>query len=69
LHRQLTAVELDFAGVGRQRAGDDFQQRRFAGAVGANEAVDLALDHVEIDALQSGHGAETLADSFGGIND
>src|SRR5690349_6893636 len=33
------------------------------------EAVDLVLDHVEIDALQCRHGAETLADTPGGIDD
>ena len=34
------------------RAGDALDQRRLAGAVGAEQAVDLALEHLEVDALQ-----------------
>ena len=69
VHRQRPAVELEFAGVGRQRAGDDLQQGRLAGAIGADQSVDLAFDDVEINVAQGVHGAEALADAPGGIDD
>ena len=36
-------VEDELAGIGQQRAADQADQRRLAGAVGADEAEDLAL--------------------------
>jgi hypothetical protein len=46
------AVDHDPAGIGRLGAGQDLEQGRLAGAVLAKEAVDLARDQVERDAVQ-----------------
>ena len=43
----VAAVQEDATGVGRLEAGDQIEQRRFAGAVRTNDADDLALVHIE----------------------
>ena len=43
------------------RAGDALDQGRLAGAVGPEQAVDLALEHLEVDALERPH-ARVLLD-------
>ena len=40
-------VQEDATGVGRLEAGDQIKQRRLAGAVGTDDADDLALVHIE----------------------
>jgi hypothetical protein len=44
------AVEGDGAGARAFGAGDGFQQRRLAGAVGAGDADDLALGDLDLTA-------------------
>ena len=57
------AVDADLAGVRLVEAVEDRHQRRFSGAVLADDAVnDPALDD-EIDVLVGAHGAETLVDA------
>ena len=60
------AVEQHFASVGREDAGEDVHQRRLAGAVLAEQRVNLAALEVEIDAAQSLHAAEMLGDAAHG---
>ena len=57
------AGERHAAGVGRVDAEDDVAQRRLAGAVLAEQAVDLAGTDVERDAVERGQRAEALADA------
>ena len=56
----IAAVQEDAAGVGRLEAGDQIEQRRFAGAVGTNDADDLALVHIEGDVSVGGQAAVAL---------
>ena len=60
----LAAVEEDAAGVGRLEAGDQVEQRRLAGAVGADDAEDLALVDIEGDVGVGGEAAEALGHAF-----
>ena len=60
----VLAVEGDAAGIGRLEAGDGGEQRRLAGAVGPDQADDLALPHVErglVDGLQAAERLGELA--------
>ena len=54
----VAAVEPDRAGVGPVEPGDEIEQRRLAGAVRADDADELALGDVEIDAIDGGQAAE-----------
>ena len=56
------AVEEDLAAVGRQRAGDDVEERGLAGAVGADEAGDRAAGDIQRAIGDRLHAAEPLAD-------
>ena len=56
------AVDLERPGVRPVGAGDDLDERRFAGAVLADEGVDLAGGQVERDALKRLHAAEGFGD-------
>ena len=47
----VLARVVDGARLDRQQAADALQRRRLAGAVGADEAHELALADVEVDAL------------------
>ena len=47
-------------------AGQDFQQRRLAGAVLAEQAEDFAAAHVERDVAQRGDAGEMLGHAFDG---
>jgi hypothetical protein len=58
--RHLLAEELDLALVGRVGAAQDFHERRLAGAVLADQGVDLAYLAGEVDAGEGGDGAEAL---------
>jgi hypothetical protein len=56
------------AGVGRAQAFDHFEGRGFAGAVGTEDAEDLARVHGEVDAIDGGKLAVAL-DQASDIND
>ena len=62
LDRHRPAVDLDDAGIAVDEAGEDLDQRRLAGAVGADQPVHLARQDVERDALQRLRAAEALGD-------
>ena len=55
--------ELPFARL--IEAGEDFHQRRFAGAIVADDAQHLAGIHMEIHIAQRGDGAEIFCDALG----
>ena len=50
--REGFAVELDGPGRGHGQAGEEFQQRRLAGAVGAEQGDELAGHEFEIEGPQ-----------------
>ena len=54
------AVEQDRACVGLDDAGQAADQRGLAGAVGADQAMHLAGDDVEVDALERLYAAKVL---------
>ena len=54
------AAEQDAAFVGAERAGEDLDEGALAGAVLADEGVDLAGGGVELGARQRGDAAEAL---------
>ena len=56
------AAEADLAGGRRLDAGEDGNQRRFAGAVLAENDVDLAGPKVEIDPVERENAGKLLAD-------
>ena len=56
----VAAGEMDGAGVGREVAGELADQRRLAGAVGADQGVDLARPHVDRDVVGRDQAAEAL---------
>ena len=60
--RDLFAAQADDTGIAREHAGDDLDQRRFAGAVLAEQRMDLAGAKREVDLLQRAHRTEALAD-------
>jgi hypothetical protein len=55
------AVELHRAGAGRKDTGDHVEGRGLAGAVGADQRVDCARRHVEVDIVHRAQAAEALA--------
>ena len=55
-------LQKHFASVRSEDAGEDVHERRLAGAVLAEEGMNLAALEVEIDAAQSLHAAEMLGD-------
>ena len=57
---RLLAVDEQAPGVGPVDAREDLDQRRLAGAVLADEAVDLTADQFDVAVLESVHGAEAL---------
>ena len=57
------AIDADFAGVGLVEAVEDRHQRRLAGAVLADDAVNDAAFDAEIDVLVGVNGAEALVDA------
>ena len=56
----LLALIFVIAGILRVGAGDDIDERGFAGAVLAEENVHLAVTQIEIDAVQRHHAGEVL---------
>jgi hypothetical protein len=65
LDRHRRAVDGDRPGIRMLEAGEDADQRRLAGTVGADEAVDLAGTDVEADAVQRADAAEGFPDTGG----
>ena len=59
---QRAALEQDFAAVGRVEAAEAIEQCRLAGAVGADQAEDLALFQLERDAVERDDAAEPHRD-------
>ena len=66
--RDVATAEIDGAGVRRERARQDVQQGGLAGAVRPDDADRLARGEREVDAVQHGECAETLANVNGGEN-
>ena len=60
----VVALEADGAGGGREVAGDAVEEGALAGAVGADEADDVALRHGQAGAVDGAEGAE-LHDDVG----
>ena len=60
----LAAIHHEGAGRRLVHAGDDLHERRLAGAVLADEAVDLARAQGEVDAPQGLDAAEALGDAL-----
>ena len=60
---EAASAKFELAGVGSESAGDDVDQGRFAGAVLAEQHMDLASPQVEIDIVQRQHAGEALGDS------
>jgi hypothetical protein len=52
------SVQQDFAAAGSETPGDQVEHRGLAGAVGADQAGDLALPDLERDGVDGGHPAE-----------
>ncbi len=63
--RDRLAVDLDRSGIGAQDAGEDLDERRLAGTVGAEEGVHLSRSNLQIDGAQRHHRAERLGDGVG----
>ena len=57
------AINRDLALIGPVHAAQNPRQRRFAGAVLADQGVDLARHHVEIDTIERARRAELLGDA------
>ena len=57
------AVDADRPGIGAQHAGEDLDERRLAGAVGAEQGVDLAGRDGEVDGAQGDDRPERLGDA------
>ena len=60
---EAPAVPADLAGVGRDEAGQDLQQRGLAGAVLAHQRVRAAGGDLEADAAQGVDGAKRFANA------
>src|SRR5207253_6413131 len=61
--RQRHAVDRDGTGVGTERAGDDPDQGRFAGAVLTQDAVDRAVPELEVERGKGAAPAVALLES------
>src|SRR5205814_7349775 len=60
----VAPAELDAAGVGTFETGDEPQQRRLARPGGSEQREELALVHLEIDAVGRDDGPIALADAL-----
>ena len=58
----LLALQPEGAGIGRVDAGDDFHQRRLAGAVLAHQRVDMAALQAERHVVEREHAGKGFAD-------
>ena len=57
------ATNVDLAAVRPMRAGDEFDERRFACAIFPEQRVDFSRLQIEGDTFQRAYGAESLADT------
>ena len=55
--------EADLPRIGRQRARDEVEEGRFAGAVRADEPADLALGKYQVEAVEGQHAPEPLGET------
>ena len=62
VHRRRLAVDADRPGIGAQHAGEDLDERRLAGAIGAEQGVHLSGSDLEVDGAEGDHRAERLGD-------
>ncbi len=60
--RPLTIIDQDPAGVRRVNAAEDFDQRRFAGAIFADQPHNFARGQRKADLIKRPHAGKTLAD-------
>ena len=58
----VCSAEGDRAAIGLLRAGEDLEERRLAGAVLAEQRMDLARQHLEVDIVERLHAGKALAD-------
>ena len=58
VHRHT--LEPDFAGIGRQHASDQIEERGLAGAVRSDQGMDVAGRHLELQIVERVEAAETL---------
>ena len=58
--RRLTSVDPELACIGRVEPRQDLDQRRFAGAVFAEKAMDLTGGHLQVHAIERVRSAERL---------
>jgi hypothetical protein len=56
----IAAAEIDFARSCREEAGDQVEERRFAGAVGADDGVELPARQRQGQVVDGGQAAEPL---------
>ena len=61
--RDVAPVEPHRAGIGRDRAGDEVEERRLAGAVRADDPERLALLHVEVERVRHDERAVALGEA------
>jgi branched-chain amino acid transport system ATP-binding protein len=59
---EARAAELEAAGVGRVKAGDDVEEGGLAGTVGADDRADLALLELGADVADGGQATEALGE-------
>ena len=57
------AADVDLAGIGAMDAGEDLDEGRLTGAVAAEQGMDLAGSHVEIDRIDGARAAEMFDDA------
>jgi hypothetical protein len=62
----LAGVERDVAGGGLQLAGEDFHERRLAAAVGADQAIAVAVAELDVDVLEQRLGGKLQGDAGSG---
>ena len=62
LAQPFVGVDADIAGSGLEVAAEDLHQGRFAAAVGADQAVAIAVAELDRDVLEQGLGAELHGD-------
>ena len=60
----VLAFKQHAAGSREQTAGDDIEERRFAGAIGSDETGDLALGDGKADIIDSKEAAKAHDDVF-----
>jgi len=63
---QVKAEDFDAARAGRKQAGEHFDGRRFARAVGAEKTEELSRGHAEIDAVDSDQVSEAAGQTLSG---